>query len=693
MSLGRYTCGFNLTDEAGNKSETVSLPLFEVVPASFELYAWQSATGSVIETTDAYPGYTLHRSREQGCNIDFINYCELGQSSALDGVSVEDTSFTKYNDAYVTAETDTGLKSREVWLTSYTGIYTAKESMAIPFKDKLFLFGSNSSTATQYTMNGMHWTTHPEARAFGQKKGGQVVEFDGKLWVIGGGGADGLTAEVWSSTDGFNWRLVTEIQTQINGQVVKMHGRKGHQVIVFQDELWLIGGENKYGDLKADVWSSSNGQYWTRRTDFAPIGRRTNHKAVVYNEKIYVVGGASDVSGQHDGVWSYDGVRWTQESTENPFGPRFGMDIEFYNGKWYLIGGYGITSIPRGDQKDIWQSEDLVQWEKIADNLAIDDTTHQEVINFNGKLWLTAEGDLRNSDNATDWIVVEENSGIYTPRHSYASVSFNGYVWLIGGYDGQYKNDIYRSLDGMSWEKVKDSAEFSVRSGHEVVEFSGKLWLIGGYSDGELKNDIWVSDNGINWTLANAQAAFSARAGHMLVANQYSLFLMGGDDADSSWGLKDVWKSSNGIDWQLITDAASYTQNQRPDAVYFNDMLVIADGRTIYTADPAQPSTWTSLTGPSYADYHNEMTVFAGTLFMYTYSGRMYSTSDLVNWKEGADVSGQRQLQNYKLESHNGHVWRMSGRVAGQSYYWSGVYRYDHAHGWQKLFSRSVSFL
>ena len=72
-----------------------------------------------------------------------------------------------------------------------------------------------------------------------------------------------------------------------------------------------------------------------------------------------------------------------------------------------------------------------------------------------------------------------------------------------GGDDGQrYKNDVWRSGDGVNWELATVSASFSGRSYHQVVSYGGSLWVIGGGG----RNDVWRSADGVNWELATGAA-------------------------------------------------------------------------------------------------------------------------------------------------------------------------------------------
>ncbi|MDH3343358.1 MAG: hypothetical protein OEM07_06520, partial [Gammaproteobacteria bacterium] len=107
--------------------------------------------------------------------------------------------------------------------------------------------------------DGVNWVQQTASAAFSARKFHQVITFnDGsgdKIWLIGGD--DGmLRNDVWSSSDGINWTQETE--------KTAFSGRFSHQVVSFNDgsgdKLWLIGGDDI--SLKNDVWSSSDGIEW-----------------------------------------------------------------------------------------------------------------------------------------------------------------------------------------------------------------------------------------------------------------------------------------------------------------------------------------------------------------------------------------------------------------------------------------------
>ena len=78
-----------------------------------------------------------------------------------------------------------------------------------------------------------------------------------------------------------------------------------------------------------------------------------------------------------------------------------------------------------------------------------------------------------------------------------------------------------------SVSKMISALSFSARDDHQVVTFNNKMYLIGGY-DGSDKNDVWSSTDGIHWIEETANAAFSARSRHQVVVFNNKMVLIGG---------------------------------------------------------------------------------------------------------------------------------------------------------------------
>jgi hypothetical protein len=83
-------------------------------------------------------------------------------------------------------------------------------------------------------------------------------------------------------------------------------------------------------------------------------------------------------------------------------------------------------------------------------------------------------------------------------------------MWVIGGYDGAPKNDVWYSTDGISWIQATSSAQWTARYFHTSVVYDNKMWVIGGY-DGALKNDVWYSNPSATWLAPEDTATSTAK--------------------------------------------------------------------------------------------------------------------------------------------------------------------------------------
>jgi hypothetical protein len=80
----------------------------------------------------------------------------------------------------------------------------------------------------------------------------------------------------------------------------------------------------------------------------------------------------------------------------------------------------------------------------------------------------------------------------FTARYGHTSVIYGGKMWVIGGTDGTYKQDVWNSTDGITWTIATTTAAFTARYYHTSVIYSGKMWVIGGF-DATYKQDVWNS--------------------------------------------------------------------------------------------------------------------------------------------------------------------------------------------------------
>jgi hypothetical protein len=262
--------------------------------------------------------------------------------------------------------------------------------------------------------------------------------------------------------------------------------RYDHTALVFNDELWVLGGSG--GN---DVWKSGDGVSWNKVTDSAGWLPRSGHASVVFDNRMWVLGGISGTILKNEVWYSTDGVTWTEATKNAGWAPRSGHASLVYEGKiWVLGGGSGS-----GVKNDVWYSED-------------------------GSTWVQATG-------KANW----------SPRLGHTSLVYDGKMWVLGGESKSgLKNDVWYSTDGSSWTAATETAEWTYRSGHQSVVFGEKMWILGGYiglrsmsGRQELSiNDVWYSYDGKIWYPATMEAHWSPRYGHQAVVFHDRMWVLGG---------------------------------------------------------------------------------------------------------------------------------------------------------------------
>lgn len=172
--------------------------------------------------------------------------------------------------------------------------------------------------------------------------------------------------------------------------------------------------------------------------------------------------------------------------------------------------------------------------------------------------------DVWRSYDGVEWEKLVENAP-WEPRHGAGVFSFQDRMWIMGG-DGH--DDVWSSADGENWTLEKDHVEFGMRYGPYITVFQDKIWLMGGQwgwtpSDLVYFNDVWVSEDGRTWTQVLENAPWPGRAlvHGSAVLNGYIYILGGGVKAPipgegtlsvEIFSYRDVWRSADGINWELV---------------------------------------------------------------------------------------------------------------------------------------------
>ncbi|WP_236973647.1 Kelch repeat-containing protein [Membranihabitans maritimus] len=266
------------------------------------------------------------------------------------------------------------------------------------FKDHLWIFGGWHSSYEApprdvwKSKNGKRWKKVTDKAPWIHSDLPMVTTFRGKMWFMGGwynGRLEGRSAsnQVWSSENGENWDLVVES--------ANWDPRCAAAIVEFKGKIWLLGGTNDYyyGDeesLLNDVWYSEDGKDWKLATDNAGWPPRAFHQAVVLNNKIYLMGGGNydpEYKAYND-VWSSeDGIHWVQETESSPWHERIWFSSVVYRGNMWVLGGW--SNNPYINWEDAWYSSDGRNWNKLNTKGPMWKGRHEHsAYVFKNRLWI-----------------------------------------------------------------------------------------------------------------------------------------------------------------------------------------------------------------------------------------------------------------------------------------------------------------
>jgi hypothetical protein len=297
----------------------------------------------------------------------------------------------------------------------------------------------------------------------------------GRFWMVGGWNGlqepDGFspippgtwpplntTDEVWSSPDGVTWTLELP---HGNGAFERRHV---HNTVVWQDELWVVGGDTHQGYYNHDVLRSADGLDWTvvlgPGTTEPPWPERALQISGVFDGRLWT-GGGQDLLGDpaaytyHNDLWvTDDGEAWTQVAADGPASDtRWGgcglVDgfVE-HAGRMWLVGcaRYRDDAVGTSMVNEVWSTADGVEW-----------TRHPDPP-WAGKAWANAftwDGHL--------WVAFGYTYG--DPEHG----------WPAGN-----ANELWWTDDGETWTSLPPDAPVPGSHAQGVAVTDEAVWLLGG---------------------------------------------------------------------------------------------------------------------------------------------------------------------------------------------------------------------
>lgn len=134
-------------------------------------------------------------------------------------------------------------------------------SSLVSYNDRLWLIGGRGYDKIYNDVwsssDGINWVQETANAEFSPRESASVFSFNNKLFLTAGNDGE-LLNDIWSSVDGIHWELQAENAA--------FDSRMGQKILVHKDKLFLIGGlvepEGSRPFHINDVWSSTNGVDW-----------------------------------------------------------------------------------------------------------------------------------------------------------------------------------------------------------------------------------------------------------------------------------------------------------------------------------------------------------------------------------------------------------------------------------------------
>lgn len=507
------------------------------------------------------------------------------------------------------------------------------------FNDRLYIIGGsviNEQTNKRELLddvwtssNGKDWQLESEGEV-PARLGYATFVHENKLWLAGGVEfLDEITAnyritkavdEIWSTIDGVEWLKEVE-----NADF----GNKLASISKFKGRFWLIGGEIASQNISSgysretapatnEIWVSDDGLSWQIVIFDSSFKTKPVHELLADDKGLVLFGSVY----RSDRVWrSVDGVHWGK--LDGAYAKRFEHQTLVFKDKLLTIAGSTTERFLSSHffsyiQNDVWASTNGVSWEELNSDAEFSRRNGHQSVVFKDRLWLfggrqenyfnRAESgewikaeynqltnDIWSSDDAISWRL-EKAQAAFSKRAGSSVVVFKDKLWLIAGYfddpdfvfSADYYNDVWSSVDGLTWQLETDNALFQSRADHQTVVFDDRIWVIGGRSNAEdgnlvLLEDIWSSADGVTWREETDSADFGRRMGHAVTAFDNKLWLTGGYTRYRDGPFHDVWSSENGADWTLVSDSPGFRARFGHQLTVFKNKMWITGGSHMFT--------------------------------------------------------------------------------------------------------------
>jgi len=199
---------------------------------------------------------------------------------------------------------------------------------------------------------------------------------------------------------------------------------------------------------------------------------------------------------------------------------------------------------------------------------------------------LLADGVTFVSPASRSTTVVTASDAVGCTTTATITTAGNAMFWISGTYNSVPTNEVWRSVDALTWTRIGSLPDARVNAAGAV--FHDAFWLIGGSTDGGAigQSNVWASRDGVSWTDASQFPVALTDAAAIGFTDR--LWVIGGHGNPGG-----VWSTADGTTWQrestlpslfhggelVVLDDRLLYMGGHDDSAYYDTEYASADGR------------------------------------------------------------------------------------------------------------------
>lgn len=258
------------------------------------------------------------------------------------------------------------------------------------FKDKIWVIGGKDESDTILSdiwssPDGLNWTLETDASPFGPINAQSVIVFNNKMWMYSGYNNGLLNNKIWSTEDGINWVEETN-DTMWNR--VPFYGQNATTMFIFDNMIWRFAAyDGSTGDLTTErnIWNSSDGKNWTLVSENHGFDQKYGMEVIPFQGKLIGIEGSTLSSNKFTKIWqSSNGIDWEVIAENLPFEFGYYSEAQILDDKLYMTAGGGYS--------ELWFTEDGINWQQAIQEKEYPSRYANATVVFQNKIHIVGGG-------------------------------------------------------------------------------------------------------------------------------------------------------------------------------------------------------------------------------------------------------------------------------------------------------------